>query len=202
MGLQPNVDPDEDVLLQATLSLNHDKILFRGVNQDVDVEELTQYDISEIEQYYLRTGMYLSESFKISVSTKLHRFMRHVWKHIRLFRYARRGDTDSNDILHKAKKAAYLGINRRPTTISKKILIVMSTPNHHMINVDMRMNSHNVLSRFAATLVKRIRSINNRYTPKKRNKQQRVCWNYYTKHWTKFMYTKHNQLLSALCTTL
>eukprot|EP00171_Calliarthron_tuberculosum_P010077 IDg10077t1 len=143
LGLQPNVQPDDDMVLQAALAMNRVQTLLRGVNKNSKAMFKSEVDILEIEHYAFRTGLYLSQSLGIPISTKLHRLMRHTGQHMRMFGCARRGDTDTNEVMHKTTKSAYAGTNHKANIIAKQLLTVRTASEADVDGMDVPTDNTN-----------------------------------------------------------
>eukprot|EP00171_Calliarthron_tuberculosum_P022772 IDg22772t1 len=122
MGLQPGTAPDEDLLLQSALALNKFQILVRGINLPKASSQRTIESIQEIQQVGFNCGLWLSRALDISVSTKIHRCMRHIADHLLRFGCGRRGDTDRNETMHKDTKDCIDGTNRKLPQIAVQLL--------------------------------------------------------------------------------
>eukprot|EP00171_Calliarthron_tuberculosum_P019879 IDg19879t1 len=129
LGLQPSSKPDDDTLLQASLALDRFQTSWRGLNRSDRAANREEADIAHMEQVMFQqvtfqAGVAISEALHLRVSTKFYRAMRHCRDHLRSVGCARRGDTDSNETLHKASKASYNATNKRLAEIGPQILRV------------------------------------------------------------------------------
>ena len=124
MGLQPGTHPDNDPLVQCALQLNHIQMKWRGINISSSNLSWTLEEINEFQDICKHACISLSNCLGLRISTKLHRLMWHMSDCISSFGCRRRGETDSNESLHKQSKSAYTATNKRITQLSAQILSV------------------------------------------------------------------------------
>lgn len=115
MGLSRN-QPDDDELVQCALRLD---IVSHVLCQ---YSKWTEQDIRRWQNYFFQFGLLMSRTFRVDVSTKLHRFMRHVDTHLVHLGCIRRGSSEENEMVHKEFKALYNFTIKHIATIASQIL--------------------------------------------------------------------------------
>lgn len=122
LGLNSKVSPDNDPLVQAALELDfiHSELL--GTNAPVQAMHCSQSWIQQLQSRAFALGVQFVELFDISISTKLHRVMRHLESHLTSFGMLRWGANDGNEKLHKLLKAAYLFSNKKPKELAVQLV--------------------------------------------------------------------------------
>eukprot|EP00171_Calliarthron_tuberculosum_P003409 IDg3409t1 len=141
LGLQPGASPDHDVLLQSALALDRFQTVLRGVNMCSSSARRTATEINAIQHVAFHACLWLAHALAVPISTKLHRSMRHVSDALFMFGCSRRGDSDSNETLHKATKNSISASNRKLEQIASQVLLNRSIAsfiaNQRTINFDM-----------------------------------------------------------------
>lgn len=106
-GMQPQVTPDNDQLLHATLSLNRLQISWRCLNQSFRNAKLSAEAVSEIQKGALDACVKLLKILGTRINTKLHIIIYHCANHIESLRCRCRGNMDSTETMHKETVVAY-----------------------------------------------------------------------------------------------
>lgn len=115
MGLTDDL-PDDDNLVRAAVELD-------VVNNLICTPGFyTASAISTWQTYMFKFGASISLLFHIDVTTKLHRLMRHVDRHLVLLGCLRRGSSEENEMAHKQFKTVYSQTNKRPDTLGQQLL--------------------------------------------------------------------------------
>lgn len=70
-----------------------------------DTIKLIETDAAMWQNYLFQFGKKMTELFKVNVSTKFHRFMRHVQDHIIQLGCLKRCSSEENEMLHKKFKS-------------------------------------------------------------------------------------------------
>lgn len=105
MGVTDSV-PENEYLVQASMQLDFiNNFLCSSVLRTADI-------ISQSQLYLFKFGVSLPRFFSADITTKLHRLMRHVERHLVLLGCLRRGCSEENVIEGKAFKAVYCLTNK------------------------------------------------------------------------------------------
>lgn len=87
-----------------------------------DTMQRTEEDINNIQNVAFNACLWLSKALALPIATKLHRVMRHVKDHLFHYGWARIGDADSNESLHKDMKSAVNSSNIKSSQIASQVL--------------------------------------------------------------------------------
>lgn len=88
----------------------------------------SEAQIKHIDHVAFQAGVTISSALQICMSTKFHRVVGHTGDQLWRTGCARRGDTISNETLHKATKDTYAATNKRLNENNPEILSVRSVP--------------------------------------------------------------------------
>ena len=135
MGLQPQTKPDDHLLLQTVLKLNHVQHLRRGYNISSLQNHLTESEIDSLQNLARITCAYLTSCIDLRVSIKYHSLMWHLSEHLMSFGCRRTGDTDSNETLHKFSKKSYNATNKRLQQLGSQILSLRNAAKNSLIKL-------------------------------------------------------------------
>lgn len=122
IGLNDKVRPDDDPLVQVALRLADVHTNLLGLNEPVQNVNRTDNWILEIQRSCFQLGVDMVNLFYTNVTTKMHRFMRHLDFHLMSFGMLRWGANDDNESKHKSVKTAYRVPNRRSSTLAEQLL--------------------------------------------------------------------------------
>lgn len=115
MGVS-SLSPDDDELLQCAFLLS-------TVNNFLcNPIELTEEDIDKWQSYLFDFGSQFASVFKVDISTKLHRVMRHFKNHLINLGCLRRGSSEENEMRHKDFKAIVENTNHHLDSLSTQLL--------------------------------------------------------------------------------
>lgn len=115
MGLS-DLLPEVDPLIQCALT-------FDVVNHLLC--SICEWKLHYIELWHLylfRFGVQVSDMFKVYITTKMKRLMRHVHNHLFHLRFIRRGSSEENEIAHKQFKIMYNVTKKQPDSIATQLL--------------------------------------------------------------------------------
>ena len=120
-GLRPNINPDDDDLLQASLLLDMWQRRWRGVNASGSHASRSTEQIGAISKVAFAGGVLLAQCIRSDISTKLHRLIHHTDTHLYLHGCARRGDTDLNEAMHRDVKTRYNATNKHASELGMQV---------------------------------------------------------------------------------
>ena len=114
--------PDEDPVLRCIMELDTVYNEICGWSASTNVTRMSTAHLTQLQERCFRIGSDISTLFKVSINTKMHRFMRHIRSHFEDFGDLFATSTEENERLHKISKQLYSGTNRRPHDLAMQIM--------------------------------------------------------------------------------
>lgn len=115
LGVSTNY-PDDDKLVQCALQLNAvNAFLCSGA-------ALSNAQLIHWQEFLFTFCKTMVSLFKVDVSTKLHRTMRHVIDHVTSMGCIRRGSSEENEMIHKEFKCLFTATNKRLEYMGPQLL--------------------------------------------------------------------------------
>lgn len=122
--LHPEIQPNNDIIAQADLTLNYMQSKMRGVNMSPRSATKSVRDIEETQNDAFLGAFFTFQVLGLPISTKIHLVMHHSDNQLHLFGYAKRGDSDINETLHKLAKSAYAAKNSTLSSLGYSLCLL------------------------------------------------------------------------------
>lgn len=121
-GLQPEISPDEDGLLEAAFFVDYLERERHGVNYAEGMSMRDSEDVECSKDWFFRAGLTVARGLDVGVNTKLHGVKHHMGEYLFDFGCIRRGETDANETQHLEIKQSYLATNHEILTSNRQLI--------------------------------------------------------------------------------